>query len=493
MPQIYDNPTVTQLQRIAADSYAGMARFLVKNGRIEKACDAFYGLHNEMLPHEYQTESPDDYNPAYPHERGMVKLDRDKYHVSIYGRQSRREKWKIMNDHPVLDRFKQMGFTVSDKINESLFYNIPKKNGLRDIVESLSDEKFLKKIHRNTDIETLKKIAEKSDYSQARYIITKDDKIHGADAADRLHDDIEPTHNQHILGFVNCNGRKGFSSWEAVFDKTNDDYECYDLKPSNFGVNTIKGFREKGVKSEHGTNGEIWERQFKEGYLEYHEELNPKLFDKEVLREEVRTKLLKIAREWIKFAKITEKSITDIIFTGSNCNYNYTPLSDIDVHIVYNPEKIIGKDYLEFLSDYFATKKVLWADIHNIGIYGYAVELFAQPENDKLVASGVYSLLHNKWLSHPKRGDYHFDNDPVLNKKIEDTQKMLDNLMAGGVSDRVLKREKAKLRLMRQNALSTNDEFSFDNLVFKGLRNSGVLQRMNSYLKDKEDRSLSLT
>ena len=74
--------------------------------------------------------------------------------------------------------------------------------------------------------------------------------------------------------------------------------------------------------------------------LEYHETLNPKLWDGQTLKSEVAKKLLMIAQTWAGFAKIPVKAISDIIVVGGNANYNYTPFSDIDLHVVVDIEKL---------------------------------------------------------------------------------------------------------------------------------------------------------
>jgi hypothetical protein len=51
---------------------------------------------------------------------------------------------------------------------------------------------------------------------------------------------------------------------------------------------------------------------------------------------------------------------------------------------------------------------------------------------------------------------------------------------------------KKKLADMRSAGISKHGEFSFENLVFKELRNRGVLDKMNKYEKTLKDRSLSL-
>jgi len=45
---------------------------------------------------------------------------------------------------------------------------------------------------------------------------------------------------------------------------------------------------------------------------------------------------------------------------------------------------------------------------------------------------------------------------------------------------------------MRKAGIKKAGEFSQENLIFKELRNKGYLDRMNQYIKSKEDEKLSL-
>lgn len=227
--------------------------------------------------------------------------------------------------------------------------------------------------------------------------------------------------------------------------------------------------------------------------LEYHRALNQKLFDGDVLRSDVRNAFLRIAAAWIKFANIpSEDYVTDIIFTGGNCNFNYSSHSDCDVHIVYDRARLTARDTANLWSDYLSDKKSVWAKNHHITVKGYTVELFAQSSDDNLVASGVYSLTRNDWIKKPVHGKHNFKNDPALIKKVEETKKTLDTMIKDGVGSVEFEIMKDKLKTMRNAALSSGDEFTFDNLVFKALRNSGVLDRMNAYLGIQHDSELSL-
>jgi hypothetical protein len=51
---------------------------------------------------------------------------------------------------------------------------------------------------------------------------------------------------------------------------------------------------------------------------------------------------------------------------------------------------------------------------------------------------------------------------------------------------------KDKIKNMRNSSLKKSGENSIENLIFKELRNLGYLDKMNNYIKSREDESLSL-
>ena len=69
-----------------------------------------------------------------------------------------------------------------------------------------------------------------------------------------------------------------------------------------------------------------------------HDQLNPKLFDKDNnLKQVVVEKLLAISEQFKEYIEIPLE-ILDIQLVGSNASYNYTNTSDIDLHIITNFE-----------------------------------------------------------------------------------------------------------------------------------------------------------
>ena len=131
--------------------------------------------------------------------------------------------------------------------------------------------------------------------------------------------------------------------------------------------------------------------------LQTHDKLNNKLWTSEAkLHPEVWTALNRIGKEWAEFANIPKKAIKDVIVTGGNANYNYTPYSDIDLHLVVDKEMI---DCPAVLDDYLQSKKQLWALTHDITVKGQPVELYAQDYRDPFrKGQGIYSLESNRWL-----------------------------------------------------------------------------------------------
>jgi hypothetical protein len=234
-------------------------------------------------------------------------------------------------------------------------------------------------------------------------------------------------------------------------------------------------------------------------FLEYifeahyqHDKLNPKLFQNDIIRSEVKEALLKIAKYFQDFSKIPDSAIKDIILTGSNCNYNYNMKSDIDLHIVINKPLLTKTEDADMMDDYIKDKKSLWNLSRHIKVRGYNVELYVQDASDKLVASGIYSILNNQWISKPVFGKKNFTNDEALEKKIKEFHDMIEEMIQDNRTEEDFKIIKNKIKDMRKAALASGGENAFDNLVFKGLRNSGIFDKMNKYLQNRKDLELSL-
>jgi ankyrin repeat protein len=211
--------------------------------------------------------------------------------------------------------------------------------------------------------------------------------------------------------------------------------------------------------------------------FEIHDVLNQKLYVNESLLPEVRKKLMKIAAEFIKFIKV-KAPIKDIIITGSSSNFNYSDkYSDIDLHIVYDFADI--DDNVELVKEYLNAKKTLWNEEYDITINGIEVELYAQDSEEPHEATGVYSLLRDKWVRKPSKIDVELDISGA-EKKADALMDFIDRqLGAKECKSDCLNKIKDKIKKMRKAGLDSKEgEFSTENLAFKILRRSGYIQKV---------------
>lgn len=230
--------------------------------------------------------------------------------------------------------------------------------------------------------------------------------------------------------------------------------------------------------------------------LEYHDTLNPRLWDLQTnkLKPEVRGHLLAIAGAWRVFTKIPEDAVKDVVMSGGNANFNYSSLSDIDIHLQCDFTKMPTVDP-EIMKDYIFAKMNLWSIKHPIVINGYPVQLFAQDINDPEqtpMNQGVYSLTNNQWKIMPNHLDINYDNDLMLKDKVDYYTKLIDNLIEKDASIEDVNKLRDKLGQMRAIGLHKSGEFNDLNLTYKSLRNLGYLTKLADFANNKEDNAFSL-
>lgn len=226
--------------------------------------------------------------------------------------------------------------------------------------------------------------------------------------------------------------------------------------------------------------------------LKYHSKLNPKFWVDKSLKSEVRIALLKIAKEWAKFADIPSNSIIDIILVGGNANYNYTKYSDLDLHLLVDKHKIANCP--DLIDEYLRDKKQLWALTHDVKIYGHSVELYAQDQNEETSSNqGVFSLKKNKWIRFPDFVEVDL-KDPSIKDKVKYYIEKINFLIKNKSDDYdTFVKLKEKIRNMRTSGIQRGGEFGVENLVFKELRNLGYIEKLINHIKTIKTNNLSLT
>jgi hypothetical protein len=224
--------------------------------------------------------------------------------------------------------------------------------------------------------------------------------------------------------------------------------------------------------------------------LQYHQDLNPTIWDGFELKDDVKNKLIEIGHTWVTWANIPVEAVKDLILVGGNANYNYTPQSDIDLHILVDVDAI--PNCPDFIDDYLKDKKQLWSLTHDIKIHGHDVEIYAQDMNDGFTKDqGVFSLTDNNWIAEPVQQEINLDNPHIL-KKVQEYIEKIDSLIASNAEQESFQKLKDKFKDMRSTDIKKHGEFSHGNLIFKELRNLGYLDKMNQYIKSKQDKELSL-
>jgi hypothetical protein len=215
----------------------------------------------------------------------------------------------------------------------------------------------------------------------------------------------------------------------------------------------------------------------------YKNELNPVFWKDNKFDPETRTKLLQIANDFYTDLK-ADAPIIDIHLTGSMANYNWNENSDLDVHVIMDFSNI-GED-TELVKKALDGQRFVWNLRHPVRIKSYDTELYAQDVNEPHVASGLYSLMKDEWITEPSYDPPTVDERDVTRKaeafitEIEEIQKDVsdaDSDEAREIQDRV-SALKQKIMKARKEGLARNGEFSIENLVFKNLRNSGWLEKL---------------
>ncbi len=212
-------------------------------------------------------------------------------------------------------------------------------------------------------------------------------------------------------------------------------------------------------------------------------QLNPKIWDGDRLKPEVRSKLIEIARAFEEFVGI-ELEVDDYTITGSNANYTWTNYSDLDLHLII-PGKATDEQ-----RELFSAKKALWGEQHNITIKGLPVECYVQGADEPHHSTGVYSVVDDAWLVEPKKVKPDVDDSAIEAKKDAILAAIEHALLSKDLEK--LRAVKDKITQMRKAGLERAGEWSVENLVFKILRNLGLIDEITNKIRELEDAELSL-
>jgi len=222
--------------------------------------------------------------------------------------------------------------------------------------------------------------------------------------------------------------------------------------------------------------------------------LNPVVFNGLEIKPKVREILLKIANEFWNSLEL-DIDYNDVLLLGSSANYNWTPYSDIDLHILVDFDKFEDP---KIAKKYFDSAKSRFNDAHNLKIKNNDIEVYVQNSKEPNASVGVYSLLNDKWLQKPQYGKMEIPDKEIENKAKPFKSKIDKILRTKPTSNNYdflidsIKGLQDKLKKFRQIGLETGGEYSIENLAFKNLRNTGYIEKLLNYKIEVMDKVLSI-
>lgn len=242
--------------------------------------------------------------------------------------------------------------------------------------------------------------------------------------------------------------------------------------------------------------------------IEKHDELNPKLFDGEELKEEVKKALLKVVDAFVEDLKESDVDIKvkDAVIIGSNVNYNYTKDSDIDLHIIADSKD--SKYPGELLTLLYSAYRSIFNKNYDITIKGIPCEVYVELDEVHGISNGIYSL-YNGWLKEPEQKNVPELDEESFNKLFNEWEDkyfaLLDEIGITPEEMLALKETKEDLEAsekvydfiediydLRKDSIANEGEFGLGNLVFKEFRNLGYLDALKHLTKILKGKELSL-
>ena len=219
--------------------------------------------------------------------------------------------------------------------------------------------------------------------------------------------------------------------------------------------------------------------------FEEHNELNPLLWQGEELRPEVKMALLKIARDFVDYVEVPFE-VKDLVLTGSQLGYYYTKHSDLDLHIIVDFNTV---DCDREAAELFDTKRLLYKKQYDISIHGVPVEVYIEDSNFPAV-SATYSLGQGGWRVKPESQPQEIDREEIVRMS-----KIWQTVIGKAIESNDLETGRKVLKMLRNYrklGLKQTGEYGIENLVYKTLRNSKIIEKLMKMIGDLHDQSLSI-
>lgn len=223
--------------------------------------------------------------------------------------------------------------------------------------------------------------------------------------------------------------------------------------------------------------------------------LCPQIWNNGRLRPEIRTKLLEIANDFFESLEVPDVELKDITFTGSLANFTWSNFSDVDLHLIIDFTEVDKNT--ELVKNWLDQVRANWNREHEIEIGGHEVEIYIQDESEPHISTGVFSVLHDQWITKPDREKPTVRWESVQEKAaslMDEIDEVEKSFQEGDYEDALsyAERLKEKIRKFRKSGLEKGGEFSVENIAFKTLRRNGYLEKLSKLKDDAYDQNMSL-
>jgi ribosomal protein L35AE/L33A len=195
--------------------------------------------------------------------------------------------------------------------------------------------------------------------------------------------------------------------------------------------------------------------------------------------------LLKIAKDFVEYVEVPFE-VKDLVLTGSQLGYYYTKHSDLDLHIIVDFDTVnCDREAAEL----FDTKRLLYKKQYDISIHGVPVEVYIEDSNFPAV-SATYSLGKGGWKVKPNSQPEEIDSAEIIRMS-----KIWGTVIGKAIESNDLETGRKVLKMLRNYrklGLKQTGEYGIENLVYKTLRNSKIIEKLMKMIGDLHDQSLSI-
>lgn len=227
-------------------------------------------------------------------------------------------------------------------------------------------------------------------------------------------------------------------------------------------------------------------------HVDRHYKLNPKLWDDDQMRSEVRKHLKAIANAFIDYCGRPLK-VKDIWLVGSQANKRWNSDSDIDLQVIANlPPSNTTEGKL--IRAFYDTRKKVFKRDHPITVNGLPVEVTVSDDNVPAGNEGCYSIQDGKWLVLPDDSKPDVNRAEVHRIASKWRRKILDLVHDDEARPSAFDHLQSRIKKARSRALvrSDGDNDHPVNVAYKHLRARGLLDRLKDEMRQRLTKQLSL-